>query len=130
MGLLVRFIGSGTWTNHTGDALYAVLIYLLMAAVVVRVPSWQTAAAALAACTAVELLQLSPLPAALGEIFPPARLVFGTTFGMLDLVSYATGVLAAGLLDGVLRRRLGVRRFGSRSQGSAVPAEDSGQNVP
>ncbi|QTG81008.1 DUF2809 domain-containing protein [Arthrobacter crystallopoietes] len=123
-------MGSGTWTNHTGDALYAVLIYLLVAAVASRIPSWQAAAAALAVCTAVELLQLSPLPAALGEIFPPARLVFGTTFGMLDLVSYGTGVLAAGLLDGVLCRRLDVRRPGSRSLSGAVPAEASGQDVP
>ncbi|WP_264668838.1 DUF2809 domain-containing protein [Arthrobacter sp. VKM Ac-2550] len=127
---MVRFAGSGTWTNHTGDALYAVLIYLLVAAVTPRIPSVLTAAAALAVCTAVELLQLSPLPAALGEIFPPARLVFGTTFGMLDLVSYGTGVLAAGLLDGVLRRRLRVRRLGSRSHSGAVAADASGQNVP
>jgi len=123
-------MGSGTWINHTGDALYAVLIYLLVAAVASRIPSWQAAAAALAVCTAVELLQLSPLPAALGEIFPPARLVFGTTFGMLDLVSYGTGVLAAGLLDGVLCRRLDDRRPGSRSLSGAVPAEASGQDVP
>jgi len=123
-------MGSGTWTNHTGDALYAVLIYLLVAAVASRIPSWQAAAAALAVCTAVELLQLSPLPAALGEIFPPARLVFGTTFGMLDLVSYGTGVLAAALLDSVLRRPCGVRRPGSRSPDGAVPTEASGQIVP
>jgi hypothetical protein len=107
-----------------------VLIYLLAAVVVPRIPSALIAAAALAVCTAVELLQLSPLPAALGEIFPPARLVFGTTFGMLDLVSYGTGVLAAGLLDAVLRRRLGGRRPGSRSHSGAVPADASGQNVP
>jgi hypothetical protein len=121
----VRFVGSGTWTNHTGDALYAVLVYLLVAAVAPRIPGVLTAAAALTVCAAVELLQLSPLPAALGEIFPPARLVFGTTFGMLDLVSYGTGVLAAGLLDRVLRRR-------PRGRGhiSNVPAEASGQIVP
>ncbi|SDQ89806.1 DUF2809 domain-containing protein [Arthrobacter crystallopoietes] len=118
-------MGSGTWTNHTGDALYAVLIYLLVAAVASRNPSVLISAAALAVCTAVELLQLSPLPAALGEIFPPARLVFGTTFGMLDLVSYATGVLAAGLLDGVLRRRLGAPRSGRRIHSGAVSAEAS-----
>ena len=106
------------------------LIYLLMAAVAPRIPCALIAAAALAVCTAVELLQLSPLPAALGEIFPPARLVFGTTFGMLDLVSYGTGVLAAGLLDGMLRRRLGARRPGKRNRSGAVPAEASGQSVP
>jgi hypothetical protein len=107
-----------------------VLIYLLMAAVAPRIPSVLIAAAALAVCTAVELLQLSPLPAALGEIFPPARMVFGTTFAMLDLVSYGTGVLVAGLLDAVLRRRLGVLRPGSRNRSGAVPADVSGQNMP
>ena len=53
----------------------------------------------------IEFSQLTGLPAALAEIFPPARLVFGTTFVATDLIFYAVGAVIAAVIDGLIRRR-------------------------
>lgn len=53
----------------------------------------------LAICVIVELLQLTALPAVLAGVFPPARLVLGTTFVATDLVSAAFGVGLALVVD-------------------------------
>lgn len=57
-----------------------------------RVRSVVVAAAALGFCTAIELLQLTPVPGELSQSIPGAYLVFGSTFQVVDLVAYALGV--------------------------------------
>ncbi|REE02487.1 uncharacterized protein DUF2809 [Citricoccus muralis] len=78
------------------------LIYLLIALVLPARPRVLVAGLALAGCLAVELLQLTGLSADLGALWPPLRLVLGTTFGFADLVAYAGGVALAYATDRLL----------------------------
>ncbi|TFC01589.1 DUF2809 domain-containing protein [Cryobacterium adonitolivorans] len=94
-GLLVHFSTTGIVGDFVGDALYAVLVYLVLSVVFVRRPSWQVAVAAILLCAALEVFQLTGLPTSLTELFAPFRYLLGTTFNALDLVAYAVGVLAA-----------------------------------
>ncbi|WP_281269075.1 DUF2809 domain-containing protein [Citricoccus nitrophenolicus] len=98
----MRTLSTAAWTGPAGDALYAVLIYLLIALVLPARPRVLVAGLALAGCLAVELLQLTGLSADLGALWPPLRLVLGTTFGFADLVAYAGGVALAYATDRLL----------------------------
>lgn len=101
-----RALPSSAATDIAGDALYAVLIYLLVLVAAPRVPPWGAAVAAGVWCTAVELLQLTPLPAMWGAAFPPARLVFGSAFDPRDLVIYAVTVVVCAVFDLAWRARI------------------------
>ncbi|WP_324014744.1 DUF2809 domain-containing protein [Microbacterium sp. JZ37] len=103
-------------SDAAGDALYAVLVYLLAAFAAPRARLLVVAAAALAWCTAVELLQLTGLPARWGAAFPPLLLVLGTVFSAADLAWYAAGVAIAAGADAALRalRAPGRRPTGAR----------------
>ena len=94
-GFLVHFLTQGIVSDFVGDALYAVLVYLVVSFVVVRRPSLQVAVIAILLCVAVELFQLTGVPSSLAEVFAPVRYLLGTTFNALDLVAYVVGVLAA-----------------------------------
>ncbi len=89
--------------DKLGDALYAALVVVGVWVLVPTAPLRVLAVAGLGWCWAVELLQLTPVPAAAAAAFPPARLVLGAGFDPLDLVAYAAGVGAAVL--GVARSR-------------------------
>jgi hypothetical protein len=110
LGLGVRALGDGAWAGPVGDALYAVLIYLVVAFLDPSGPRLRAAAIAAVACLTIELFQLTGVPAGLGQAWPPIRLVLGTTFGAADLGAYAVGVAAAHVLDRALGR--GSRRTG------------------
>ncbi|MGL3804644.1 DUF2809 domain-containing protein [Paeniglutamicibacter sp. R2-26] len=98
LGLAARFLAAGPVADLSGGVFYAVLVYVLLVFLRPGAAPWRTAAITLAFCTAIELLQLTPLPAALSAAFPPARLVLGSTFVPLDLAAYALGaVLALGI---------------------------------
>ena len=103
-GLFVHMVGSGAAGDFTADALYAVLIYLLVALVLPRSSSVAVAGIALAFCVAIELFQLTGVPGVLSDAFPPARLVFGTTFAPVDLIAYAAGTGLALAADAAVRR--------------------------
>jgi len=101
-GLAVRALGSGPGLDAiakpAGDALYAVLVVVLVAFIRPTARTWAVATTAWAVCAAIELGQLTGVPAHLTEAWSPARLVLGTTFHAPDLVAYAIGVaLAAGV---------------------------------
>jgi len=97
-GLLARATLEGAFANFLGVALWSVLVYV--AVVWVR-PSVRPLSAALV-CTgiglAVELAQLTPGPAALGEVHRGFHLVFGSSFDVRDLPAYPAGAAAAALL--------------------------------
>lgn len=95
--------GTAWWTGPVGDVLYAVLIYLLAAFCAPRVRTAALAAAAFGICAAIELFQLTGIPADLGQAFPPARLVLGTGFLWSDLLLYLVGVGAAAAVDAAVR---------------------------
>jgi len=111
-GLAVHLIGSGPIADFAGDALYAVMVYLAIAAVFARTASWAVGAAAVAVCTLIELFQLTGLPGSWAEAFWPVRLMLGAGFDARDLIAYAVGAAAATLCDLVLRRRSAARRAG------------------
>ncbi|WP_166788076.1 DUF2809 domain-containing protein [Cryobacterium glaciale] len=91
--------------DFAADALYAVLAYLAVSFIAPRLRPQGTATVSYLVCVAIEAAQLSPGPAALADVFPPARLVLGTTFAPVDLLAYAVGALAALVCDRLIPRR-------------------------
>lgn len=127
-GLLVaRGIG-GRAAAFAGDALYAGLIYVIVAAVAVRARPAVVAAAATATCAAVELFQLTGIPAMLAQSVPAVSLVLGTTFQWSDLLAYLFGAVTAALVDAVIRRAAGSSRGApsSPSSGERPPHPPAG----
>ncbi|MFF3437223.1 DUF2809 domain-containing protein [Streptosporangium sp. NPDC002721] len=114
-GLTVRAVTGGWFGKYAGDALYTVLVYALVVLVWPRVTPVRAALCALAFSWAVELAQLTPVPAALSEASVVARLVLGSTFGAADLVAYAAGALLAASAHTLLGRRSRHRRQGAAS---------------
>lgn len=111
VGLAVHLIGSGPVADFTGDALYAMMIYLVIAVVFARVASWVVGAAAVVVCTLIELFQLTGLPGVWAEAFWPVRLVLGAGFDARDFIAYAVGAALATVCD-LVRRRSRARRAG------------------
>lgn len=108
-----------------GDALYAVLVYAIVGVVAVRARPWVLAAVAWALSSAVEVAQLTGVPAAVVAVWEPARWVLGTTFDAPDLPAYAVGAALAALVDAGVARR---RAAGTPRPGAGVPAP-SGQRA-
>lgn len=98
-GLLTRILCSGPIAGLAGDALYAVMVYLVIAVAFPRARSVAVGAGALAICTLIELFQLTGLPALWAQEFWPVRLVLGIGFDGTDLVAYAVGACATALVD-------------------------------
>ena len=107
LGLAVHYLLGGEPAAFLADALYAVLIALLVMLLAPRTRPAVVAGVAFAVCALIELAQLSGLPAALAQAVPPAALVFGSGFAWGDLVAYALGVLAVFGVDILLSRRTG-----------------------
>ena len=126
-GLSVRSVLAGDVAKYAGDALYALLIFWLVLVVAPRTRGWVAALVALGVSVAVELFQLTGVPAELGAHSALARLVLGTTFNAPDLPFYAVGAALgwalhrtaraarAGLLPA--RRRASGRRTAPSSGG-------------
>ncbi|MEU9064765.1 DUF2809 domain-containing protein [Streptomyces sp. NPDC048430] len=87
----VRSAASGDVAKYAGDALYTVLIHALVVLLVPRVRPLTAASAALAFSWAVELAQLTGVPAELAPRSAVARLVLGSTFNAPDLLWYGVG---------------------------------------
>jgi hypothetical protein len=112
-------------SQFSGTALYAAMIY---AGVYVPAPATRpivAAVVALAFCWAVELSQLTGVPAALSERSLLARLALGVTFDPIDLPWYAVGVLVA--LAGHLGARRGPREKSATRTGSERARRGPGQ---
>ncbi|MFF9567402.1 DUF2809 domain-containing protein [Streptomyces sp. NPDC014685] len=90
-GLGVRAFTDGDFAKYAGDALYTVLICALVTVIAPGARPVARAGAALAFSWAVELLQLTGIPADLARHSAVARLVFGSTFNAPDLFWYAVG---------------------------------------
>lgn len=109
-GLATARYGTGAVADALGDALYAALVTLLVG---LAVPRWSTparAGLAVGLCWAVELAQLTGVPAAAADAWPPLRYLLGTTFVATDLLWYAVGVLAASSVTVLASRVGGARR--------------------
>lgn len=108
------------------DALYTVLVYLLVALAWPRLrPRWP-AAIAFTFSAAVEFFQLTGIPADLAQRVPVVSLVLGERFGWLDIASYAAGAITAALID------LAVSRSGrppARSEPGGALVLDPGERL-
>ncbi|MCP2030889.1 hypothetical protein L1277_000953 [Okibacterium sp. HSC-33S16] len=104
-GLAVATLGSGFVADAVGDGLYTVLVYLLIAAIAPRLGPGKLAALAFTASALIEFSQLTGIPAALAQVIPASRWVFGSTFVGTDLAFYAIGAAAVAAVDtGVMRQ--------------------------
>jgi hypothetical protein len=121
VGLAVARGTDGPAGAFAGDALYAALVYAVVAAVAVRVRPAAVAGLASLFCAAVELFQLTGIPAGLAEAVPVVSLVLGTTFQWSDLLAYALGAVAAALVDAVSRRAAGSCRGAPNSPSGGGP---------
>ncbi|MEU1079576.1 DUF2809 domain-containing protein [Streptomyces sp. NPDC005908] len=105
-GLGLRAVATGDVAKYGGDALYTLLVLTLVVLLAPRTPPARAAGVALALSWAVELLQLTGLPAELSARSTAARLVLGSTFNAPDLFWYAIGAAAGWLvLRAPARRR-------------------------
>jgi hypothetical protein len=103
-GLGSRKFFDGLLAKVAGDALYTVLIYVLVVVVRPDVRLSRAFAIALGVSFAVEFFQLTPYPAWLSSKHVILRLIFGTTFGFVDLAGYVVGALFAIAVHAVARR--------------------------
>ncbi|MEU4560036.1 DUF2809 domain-containing protein [Actinoplanes sp. NPDC023936] len=85
--------GSGALAQNSGTALYASMIYAILFALIPRARPLTAGAAAIAFCWAVELFQLTGVPALLAADSLVARLVLGAHFDPRDMLWYPVGVL-------------------------------------
>lgn len=105
LGLVLHFFAAGNFANLISDALYTMLLYLVLALILPKAQRAWLALAAFTLSAVIELSQLTGVPAQLAESFPPSRLIFGTTFSAPDLVAYAAGAALIYLADRVLSER-------------------------
>jgi hypothetical protein len=114
-GLGARAVFGGLLAKVAGDALYTVLIYVLVVVVRPDVRLSRAFAVALGLSFAVEIAQLTPYPAWLSSKHVILRLIFGTTFGFVDLAGYVVGAVFAVAVHAMVRARR--PRLGSGSAG-------------
>ncbi|WP_439558418.1 DUF2809 domain-containing protein [Dyadobacter sp.] len=90
---------------YVGDALWAMMVFLSLAFVFCKWPTWQVAAAALGFSVCIELSQLyhAPWIDAIRQM-PLGGLILGFTFVWSDLVCYAVGVGIAVMVEILLIR--------------------------
>lgn len=117
VGLTVRATTDGPLAKYAGVALYASFLYAVVVAVQPLLRPLLAGAVSLVACWAVELLQLTPLPASLSARSRLAELALGSTFSVPDLFWYAVGAAAASLSH---RALLEAGRAGSPSSRHVV----------
>ncbi|MET9955787.1 DUF2809 domain-containing protein [Streptomyces sp. NPDC006339] len=115
-GLGARSAAAGGAAAYAGDALYTVLVVALVVLVAPRLRPVAAAGVALGLSWAVELFQLTGVPAALAAHSRIAPLVLGTSFNAPDLFWYAVGA-AVGWAVYAASRRL-ARRSRDQSFGT------------
>lgn len=104
-GALSRMLHSGVplLDKYLGDALYAVLVYLLLRALQPGRRPLLAALVALALMAAIESFQLTGIPAIMAHsgnfILRLAAIALGTGFHWYDLLAYAIGIMSAALAD-------------------------------
>jgi tyrosine-protein phosphatase SIW14 len=101
IGLGSRLIHTGVHLldKYLGDALYAVMVYLLVTLSRCGVTPLSRGVLAMAVMTSLELFQLTGIPLAMVNSGNLALKIvgrlLGTAFGWLDLVAYGVGIVAA-----------------------------------
>ncbi|WP_405731715.1 DUF2809 domain-containing protein [Streptomyces sp. NBC_01537] len=109
LGLGIRAAAAGDVAKYAGDALYTVLLQALVVLAVPRVKPVAAAGTALGISWAIELWQLSGVPAELSARSVIARLVLGSTFNPPDLFWYAVGAALGWLVHRLVHARIARR---------------------
>jgi hypothetical protein len=109
LGLALRAVSSGSIAKYGGDALYTLLLLVLVVLVAPRIAPLKAAGSALAVSCVIELCQLSSVPAELSGRSVVARLVLGSTFNPPDFFWYLVGAGVGWFLHAQTRQR-GERR--------------------
>lgn len=104
-GVTAKLLVPGLTGDLLGSACYTALLFVVAAIASPKSSGSVLAGFALLASALVEVLQLTPLPAAAGNVFPPARWVLGSTFVASDLIGYALGALVVFGLDRLAPKR-------------------------
>lgn len=99
-----------------GVALWCALVYWLVVMRWTRASLLAATLTAIGIGWAVELLQLTPVPAALAAELPLSRWVLGSTFHAMDLGAYVAGAMLAMCAHWALRRA-GIWRTDASSLG-------------
>ncbi|WP_342646099.1 DUF2809 domain-containing protein [Mucilaginibacter sp. CSA2-8R] len=89
-----------------GDALWAVMIYLLMRMILIQIPIFKIATWSLAFCFAIEISQLYQAPC-INHIRSTliGHLVLGQGFLWSDLVAYTGGILTIAIVESMLNTK-------------------------
>jgi hypothetical protein len=108
LGLVSRRPGMPAWVHaYAGDALYAVLLFVLAGVLAPGARTWARGLGALAACWIIEVSQAwHPAWLDAARATRAGALVLGRGFLWSDLLSYAVGVALGVLVEGGLGRRL------------------------
>jgi sugar phosphate permease len=104
-GLGARALLGGLAAKVAGDALYTVLVYVLVLVVKPDASVRRAFAVALGVSFAIEFAQITPYPAWLSSKHVLLRLIFGTTFGFVDLAGYVVGAVCAAAVHAAITRR-------------------------
>ncbi|MBZ2195219.1 DUF2809 domain-containing protein [Occultella gossypii] len=97
-GLALQLVRHLPGSDIAGTAAYAVAAVLAVALVRPGWSVWAVAAVGTGAVCAVEVAQLTPLPGAISEAVPAARLFLGANFDPVDLIVLAVAGGFTGLL--------------------------------
>lgn len=103
VGLLSRLypIGNILWDKYLGDALYATMLYVGLGFLWPSQPISSRTTMALLAVAAIEVFQLTGIPANLAQhpnsLSQLVSRALGTHFGWLDMLAYLFGVIPAAL---------------------------------
>ena len=96
-------VGSRLFDKYVGDALYAVLFYLLLCLVWPGGTATSKAWLIMAAMVVIESFQLTGIPLQLRLSGDPllkiVSIVLGTAFSWLDIAAYLVGILGVWALD-------------------------------
>lgn len=104
IGLITRLGLDGWVADASGGVFYTALAYVLLGIAAPRTRPGTLGALALAVSVAVELFQLTGVPAELADVWLPFRLALGTTFAVTDLPAYAVGAALAVAADRYVTR--------------------------
>jgi hypothetical protein len=114
LGVLLQLLERSPLVDVAGSVLYVGFAGMLLTAAWPPLSSPAVASVAFAFAAAVELLQLTRLPQAIVAAFPPARLLFGSSFDPIDLVAYAGGAVL------LFVAHLGLVRLAARQPATAA----------
>jgi hypothetical protein len=104
VALAIRAAAGGALEQISGTALYASMVYAGVVFLWPRMYPLVAGAIAIGFCWAVELSQLTGVPAYLSERSIVARLVLGVKYDPADMLWYPAGVIPLVVVHWLLRR--------------------------